>query len=396
MIGWFRRRLRAHIEWRVNQCLDERLGPPLERRLGDAIEEQARALVEERFKSQFDKEFRAATMRDMGERVRLVNDRSHPNINELWWLAKDLDIVRSDLKVFGFDLARRLAAELPVRTGLKPHFVGLQSKCATQADIESDWAAAWAGILGVPVIFHRKLWEYFFILQALWEQGCLAEGRRGIGFGCGTEPLPSCMAAHGVDVLATDAPPDHISAADWVEFRMSREASFYPNLVGREQFERHVSQAPVDMNSLPDTLRDFDFCWSACALEHLGSIEKGLTFVERSLDVLKPGGWAIHTTELNYANDRETIDNWPTVLYQKKHLADFAERQRAQGHWVAELDFDPGSKPLDKFVDLPPYKYNVREYFKLGEGDCDVHLKIAIDGFASTSFGLIVRKAAAA
>lgn len=382
MIGWFRRRLRAHIEWRVNQCVEERL---------KSFDARLEEVVEQRF-GQFEKTIRPVMARELMERARLVNDHGNPNINELWWLGKDLDMMRGDLKVFGFDMARRLAAELPVRTGLPLQSVGLRSKCATQADLESDWAAAWAGVLGVPVVFHRKLWEYFYVLQGLWEQGCLAEGRRGIGFGCGTEPLPSCMAARGVDVLATDAPAGHERANDWADYRMSLEASYFPNLVAREQFERHVSQAAVDMNAIPDSLRNFDFCWSACALEHLGSIEKGLTFIERSLDVLKPGGWAIHTTEFNFANDRETIDHWPTVLYQRKHLADFAERLRAKGHWVAELDFDPGDKPLDKFVDLPPYKAGIREYFRNEMKDFDSHLKIGIDGFACTSFGLIVRK----
>jgi cyclopropane fatty-acyl-phospholipid synthase-like methyltransferase len=42
---------------------------------------------------------------------------------------------------------------------------------------------------------------------------------------------------------------------------------------------RHVRRAcrfrRADMNAMPDTLGQFDFVWSACAFEHLGSIRQG-------------------------------------------------------------------------------------------------------------------------
>ena len=51
------------------------------------------------------------------------------------------------------------------------------------------------------------------------------------------------------------------------------------------------------MNHLPDDLRGFDFTWSSCALEHLGTLAAGADFVVAQMDCLRPGGVAVHTTE---------------------------------------------------------------------------------------------------
>ena len=137
----------------------------------------------------------------------------------------------------------------------------------------------------------------------------------------------------------------------------------------------------ADMNAIPDHLRDFDFCWSACALEHLGSLEHGLTFIERSLDTLKPGGLAVHTTEFNLSSNVDTLDHNPTVIFRQRDLEALAARLTAAGHQVAPFDWRRGERPLDRYIDVPPFT---------GEP----HLRLLLDGYAATSVGLIVRKAA--
>ena len=53
----------------------------------------------------------------------------------------------------------------------------------------------------------------------------------------------------------------------------------------------------VDMNDIPPDLRGFDFTWSSCALEHLGTLRAGADFVVEQMTCLRPGGVAVHTTE---------------------------------------------------------------------------------------------------
>jgi hypothetical protein len=101
--------------------------------------------------------------------------------------------------------------------------------------------------------------------------------------------------------------------------------------------------------------------------------------------MLKPGGIAVHTTEYNLS-DGETIDGWPTVLFQRKHIAPFVDKLRSNGYEVAQLDLSPGDGFLDGFIDIPPWTHDAvssaRQY----------HLKLSVHGFPCTSVGLIVKR----
>jgi methyltransferase family protein len=322
-----------------------------------------------------------------------VDAHARPNFNALREIARDLDVIKLNIKHFGYDLGRRLAEAMPVYTVTAARVVGLTCKPATQTDLESDWVAHWLKELKVARVYHRKLWEFAYALQAIYEHGHLHPGARGVGFGCGTEPLPSYLAANGVDVTVTDLAPGDSRASAWSssdQHTGSLETAFHPHLVTREAFDRHVTLRFVDMNAIPSDLRDHDFCWSICALEHLGSIQAGLNFIKNSLATLRPGGLAVHTTEFNFLDDDKTVDNWPTVLFQRRHFTAMSEHLRARGFQVEDLDFDVGDKPMDKFIDLPPYLHDWNEQNRRQWGDGHNHIKLSIDGFAATCFGMII------
>lgn len=324
----------------------------------------------------------------------LLNARSQPNLNALTELVRHIEPVSLNIKQMGYDLARRLAAALPPPTDTEARHVGLASKLSTQADIESDWVAHWCGALRIPVVYHRKIWELGYVLQAIHEGGGMREGARGLGFGCGTEPIGSFLAARGVSVLATDLAASEAASIGWAasdQHTDHLDKAYHAHLVDRATFDRLVRLRFIDMNAIPNDLRDFDFCWSVCAFEHLGSIERGLRFVENAMRTLRPGGIAVHTTEYNIREDGRTIDNWPTVLFQRRHVVALARRLEAQGHEVAPFDFDLGDGPMDRFIDLPPYHYDLPQLMSDWLGN-PAHLKVAIDGFAATCFGIVVRK----
>ena len=69
------------------------------------------------------------------------------------------------------------------------------------------------------------------------------------------------------------------------------------------------------------------------------------------------------------------------MLFRRCDLEGLAERLRAQGHRVEPFDWKVGDKPLDRYVDLPPYLQ-------------EPHLKLLFDGYPATSVGMIVQKAA--
>lgn len=342
---------------------------------------------------------RIAKLREDVESLsKLLQPEGMPNINALWQIAKDLEGIKLNIKQSGYTIARRLVDQMEPASITGPVRVDLKSKACTQADIESDWLAYWADRLKIKVIYHRKIWEYCYVLQALWEHGVLTENARGLGFACGEEPLPSLLARNGCNVLMSDLPQEQAKGSGWMDTNQHAaniEIGHKPYLVDRDTYLQRVDFIPLDMNVIPDHLHDFDFCWSICSFEHLGSITKGLDFVENSLATLRPGGVAVHTTEYNFLSETETIDNWGTVLFLRQHFETLVERLRAKGHTIAELDFNVGDGPMDGFIDLPPYQHDLAGNAAEWVGKPQ-HLKLLLDGFASTCFGLIIIRSDAA
>jgi tetratricopeptide (TPR) repeat protein len=312
-----------------------------------------------------------------------------PNLTHFGRRFADYEIAMLNIKNIGYALARALGDNLRARTVSAPPPDRLASKLCTQSDIESDWVAYWAPVLKSPVRYHRKLWEFCYLAQALWQAGKLKPGMSGLGFGCGDEPLVGVFAKHGARVLATDKPVNAGETQRWpvAGGDLGAYRAHYAELCPQPELRQNIEFRWVDMREIPADLNGkFDFCWSACALEHLGTIEHGLKFIEASLKTLKPGGMAVHTTEFNL-DDGETVDNWGTVLFQRRHMLELAERLNRQGYRVAELDFSPGDGFLDGFVDLPPWPHTEQG---VRVPDPDAHLKLALDGFICTSFGLSI------
>ncbi len=271
----------------------------------------------------------------------------------------------------------------PLIGGAQPGEFVFEQACLCRAQhFRESWFSFWCQALGEPLRYHRKLWEFVFICQALYERGAITKGKRGLGFGVGAEPLSAYFAGHGVKIVATDMAAEEAQAAGWTETAQhaaGKETLARPALCDPKVFDRNVSFRTVDMNAVPDDLTGFDFCWSACALEHLGSIDHGLDFIERSLATLKPGGLAIHTTEFNVSSDWETLETGSTVLFRRRDFDGFADRLRAKGHIVTPIDYHPGFGDVDRYIDVAPYRE-------------EPHLKMALEGYATTSIGLIIQR----
>jgi 2-polyprenyl-3-methyl-5-hydroxy-6-metoxy-1,4-benzoquinol methylase len=322
----------------------------------------------------------------------VANEIAKRDSNRLYfgrdYVDREIEIL--NIKALGYEIGRALAGEMLSRTVERAPNLELGSKLCTQSDVESDWFIFWAREMKVAPIYHRKLWELSYIAQALWGAGKLQPGMAGLGFGCGQEVLPSLFAKHGVQVMATDLPPHRAEAKEWNasgQYATSAEASRRRDICPDEKLLALIEFRHVDMKAIPpEFARKFDFCWSSCALEHLGSIANGLKFIEEALTTLKPGGLAVHTTEFNLSPGA-TVDHRDTVLYQERHIAPFAQRLREQGHKVAELDFSRGEGFLDNFVDIPPWPNETvgPRFWPYG---C---LKVYLQGFTCTSLGLVIR-----
>ena len=135
------------------------------------------------------------------------------------------------------------------------------------------------------------------------------------------------------------------------------------------------------MNDIDHLDGGYDFLWSSCAFEHLGSLDLGLQFVENAMRLLKPGGIAVHTTEYNVGSDDDTVSVGPNCIYRKRDLEQLDRRLRRVGCGIERMDFDAGTHIYDLDYDTAPF-------FESGK----VHLKLEVDGHVCTSFLLIAHK----
>jgi 2-polyprenyl-3-methyl-5-hydroxy-6-metoxy-1,4-benzoquinol methylase len=256
----------------------------------------------------------------------------------------------------------------------------LKSRACTQEQFDTEEYRKWCVRMREQPYHHRKQWEFVYIAQSLLERGMLQPEKRGLGFGVGQEPLASLFASYGCYIVASDQAPAQAVSAGWVDSSQHADGLATLNSRGiceQGEFDRLVSFRVVDMNDVPDDLSNFDFVWSSCSLEHLGSITKGMQFIVRSMKCLKPGGVAVHTMEFNASSNWDTVRYGPTVLFRRRDIEKLSCALAKQGH-ATELNFDLGDGELDRYIDLPPYR-------------ASPHLKLKIGRFTSTSFGMIIQ-----
>ncbi|WP_419759664.1 class I SAM-dependent methyltransferase [Acidisoma sp.] len=210
----------------------------------------------------------------------------------------------------------------------------------------------------------------------------LQRDRSGLGFAVGKEPLPSALAAHGVEVLGTDLGSDEAGWSLSDEYARSADHLFHPALVDQETFKRNVRFAPADMRDLCEfSTESFDFVWSSCSFEHLGSLQAGFKFVTEAMRLIKPGGVAVHTTEFNVASNTETWESGGSVIYRKMDIETLDYMLRRNGAALESVDFNPGAHLHDIDYDYPPYFTHGRK-----------HVKLLLGPHISTSILLIIQK----
>jgi hypothetical protein len=237
----------------------------------------------------------------------------------------------------------------------------------------------------LPILYHRKFWEFCYIYQAISERGLLIPGSSGLGFGVGREPLVSLFASCGCKITATDLDPDSAQGAGWAsseQYAPGIDCLNEYGLCDPADFSRLVAYENVDMNHIPDRYANqFDFTWSSCSFEHCGSIKLGKKFLIDQMKCLRPGGIAVHTTEYNLSSNEDTIEQGALALFRKKDIEDMVQTLRDLGHEI-DVDLDSGTELKNTCVDLPPYTFKP-------------HLRLQLLNWVSTSIGLIIKKAGA-
>ena len=205
-----------------------------------------------------------------------------------------------------------------------------------------------------------------------------------MGFGVGREALPALFSSYGCDIVATDLDEHEAMKKEWIQSgehaQGKKELLRKIYELDQEKVEENIIYRTVDMNEIPGDLRNFDFCWSSCSLEHLGSIRQGMEFVKNSIKVLKKGGIAVHTTEYNLYSNEDTLETEGLSIFRKKDLLQLKSELEEEGYYVEPFDWNYGSTIQDNFVDLPPF------------GMKNSHLRLMLDKYPCTSVGIIIKK----
>lgn len=259
------------------------------------------------------------------------------------------------------------------------------SQLCTANQMLSKTYKKWCSELNSPPRFARKQWEFVYILQALKKSGMLQHGKHGIGFGCGREPIVGLLAQYGCNVTASDLAEDEAKSQGWVDTmqHVSNIDELYKvskRYISFSDFQSRVQYESVDMNHIPEKFyNSFDFTWSACSLEHLGSLRHGMDFIKNSLKCLKKGGVAVHTTEFNLSSNDETFESKGCSIYRASDIELLIEELQDEGYYVAPLNLHTGDGRVDNYIDAPPYGFSP-------------HLKLQLGEFVATSIGLIIKK----
>jgi hypothetical protein len=250
----------------------------------------------------------------------------------------------------------------------------------------TPWFKEWSRRIHLDGHAHRKAWEWCGIAQALEERDMLRKGRFGCGFAVGKEPLPSLFASMGARITATDAFPSEEADGAWAstgQYAAALSDIHMPDLIEEDRFLTHVEFRYADMRapeSFPD--QQYDFLWSSCAFEHLGTLEAGCHFVLSSSDqLLKAGGVAVHTTEFNVSSLDDTLTAGDNVIYRRKDIEDIGASVRRVVCGMLPVNYDLGLDPEDLNYDYLPYGAHGRN-----------HIKLLIGDYVATSILIIIQK----
>lgn len=241
----------------------------------------------------------------------------------------------------------------------------LRSHSLLFSDFDTKWYKRWAkelkqtkDNLGDYQLHANKFWQNAVMVEALNEAGVLKAGNTAIGFGVGQERLPALFAKYDVKVTATDQDFTTKKAKHWQKHELATGAQSL-NQIGicdPKKFNQNVSYRALDMNRVPKSLHGkYDIAWSNCALGHLGSIEAGLQFIVESARCLKPGGYAVHTTEINVLSNGATVDNNPeTVIFRPRDIHRLSARLQKLGYELSPLQLNLEGGKKDQRIAMSP------------------------------------------
>lgn len=168
-----------------------------------------------------------------------------------------------------------------------------------------------------PARFHRKQWEFAMIFLTLKKFGLLNNKKIGLSLGGGNERVLYSIAEHVKKLIVTDLYDDNTS---WDCARTSDPDEFIKSSKPFPVDESKIQALRMDMRFLDFADKTFDFCYSSCAIEHIGDYRDFLQHLNEVNRVLKDGGIYVFTTELQFGD--KIISDQNNFIFTREYISD--------------------------------------------------------------------------
>ena len=164
--------------------------------------------------------------------------------------------------------------------------------------------------------FHRKQWEFAMIFLALKKYGFLTEDKVGLSVGGGNERVLYSIANHVKKLIVTDLYDENTS---WDCARTGDPTEFILNSKPFKVDEGKITAMRMDMRNLQFEDNTFDFCYSSCAVEHIGDFDDFIQHFDEVFRCLKEDGVYVFTTEFQFG--KTTIKDPNNYIFSPEYLA---------------------------------------------------------------------------
>lgn len=164
---------------------------------------------------------------------------------------------------------------------------------------------------------HRKQWEFAMIFLTLKKLGLLKSDKMGLSLGGGNERVLYSIARHIKKLVVTDLYDDHTS---WDCARTSDPNEFIRTSKPFPIDDEKIQALRMDMRYLDFDDSSFDFCYSSCAIEHIGEDKDFIQHFNEVNRVLKNGGIYVLTTELQFGE--QIIPDSNNYVFTRKYLSE--------------------------------------------------------------------------
>ncbi|HEY7751690.1 MAG TPA: class I SAM-dependent methyltransferase [Ignavibacteriaceae bacterium] len=185
--------------------------------------------------------------------------------------------------------------------------------CADWFDPEFNYVVS--NELKESVRFHRKQWEFAMIFLALKKYGFLSADKIGLSVGGGNERVLYSISNYVKKLIVTDLYDENTS---WDCARTGDPTEFILNSKPFDVNESKISAMRMDMRNLQFDDNTFDFCYSSCAVEHIGDFDDFVQHFDEVYRCLKEDGIYVFTTEFQFGDT--TIKDPNNYIFSPDYL----------------------------------------------------------------------------